>query len=161
VRTYSVGSVGHQPIRAVRPLSMVQSPPLPSHGAPSGGVTSDAVGIVMGVPVADSGRTATGVPVAMPTSAGDRPVARRAEWGVDGPVMVHLPPCPPGAPPDGRYSNVGFFGPQSAFCCLIMCVLAPPLSCVVPCFPCDRNLVYLAPDGSVWDPESGVEMRRM
>ena len=63
---------------------------------------------------------------------------------------------PPSCPPGGRFVEVSFFGPGSWLCCLFACLFAPPLALCVPLFPCDRTLVYLAPDGCAYDPDTGL-----
>merc|ERR1712023_292047 len=113
------------------------------------------MGIADGVPVASGGSSIPGsvpmmppgtVPV-MPTFT---PSGRRVHIITDG-VTIELPGPPPGAPPGGRWADVAFFGPSSMLCCFAWLLLAPPVACLIPFFPCDRACVYVAPDGTVWD----------
>ena len=119
-----------------------------------------AEGIPIGAPTAPAQGCTTGssnVPVAVAHPIEGRPVEPRriahifeAEMGAANPALP-----PPGAPPGGRYAEAAFFGGNSLLCCFLMCLLAPPLALLVPCFPCDRMWVYVSPDGSAWDPSTG------
>merc|ERR1712227_437330 len=111
--------------------------------------------VATGVPVsAATSAASTGLPIATPLDTSPLREIRRIH-GEPSIMQAHLPLCPPGCAPGGRYVEVSFFGGNSLLCCFFALVFAPPVALCVPCFPCDRHLVYLSPDGSAWDPESG------
>ena len=68
-------------------------------------------------------------------------------------VLVDYPSTPPGVPPGGVYVEAELFGPQSACCCCLWLLLFWPVAIFIPFFPCDRTVLYQAPDGSYWHPD--------
>ena len=87
-----------------------------------------------------------------PNSPG-RPLPRVRDYRepdvLDRPLKV-----PTGAPPGGQYVEVRYFGPTSGVLCILGFFVSP--LCLVPlCCPCDNHLVYMAPDGTCYDPDVG------
>jgi hypothetical protein len=130
--------------------------------------------IATGVPVSSSNFSSRGVPIA---TASGVPIATASGVPIATNGCAHVEPrevaafrqprnaallngtsinLPSGVPPGGQFVEATFFGPRSMFCCFMTFLFATPLACFVPCFPCDSTLLYRAPDGTFWDPDTGV-----
>merc|ERR1712146_682574 len=110
------------------------------------------VPVAAGVPISAGVASDSNIPIAQPVDVDVPPCTpggRRIHVVNGAPHMAR--PAPPGAaPPGGRWVEAAFFGANSMLCCFAWLLMAPPLAFLVPCFPCDRMLVYVAPDGTVW-----------
>ena len=151
-----LASMGHaQSTTPITQMHTVEGVPVTSSAMPA-----DAPNIPIATPVQGSAPQPPMQNARNPSSCtnnrGNQQGCRRVRSIFLDPNASHgMPPAPVNAPPGGRYCYVTFFGPNSMLCCLFAFLVAPPLAFLAPCFPCDRTLVYLAPDGSAWDPHSG------
>ena len=66
-------------------------------------------------------------------------------------MLISMPAQPPYAPPGGVWVEAEYFGPASCCMCCLGVLIFFPLALFPLLFPLDRELVYLAPDGSFWD----------
>merc|ERR1719335_1762271 len=123
---------------------------MPKPSRSSSGAHTQAMGVPIadGVPVSASEVAGSNVPVAIPIPP-NTPSGRRVHVINESPRLA-VSTAPHGALPGGRWAEVSFFGANSLLCCFAWLLVAPPVACFVPLMPCDRTLVYVAPDGVVW-----------
>ena len=97
----------------------------------------------------DAGRAIPTAEPAVPIHSG------RRYYRVQRPdVLVYVPsqPHPLGVPPGGMWVEAAYFGPNSALCCCAWAIIFLPIALFIPLMPCDSEILYHAPDGTLWKP---------